>query len=884
MKKKLNRANEEKANPPRWAQRFLAWYCRPSLLEDLEGDLNEYFDRNLKAKGAGYARLIYIVDAVKFFRPYTIRKPDFLNLFIHYIMIGSYLRTSRRSLVRNKLFSFINIIGLAISMSVGLLVIAFLTDLVSYDNFHVKKDRIYRVVTKNEVDERTTMDFASMSLKAGRIIKETFTGFEDITLLRPGFAGDARISKETILPVSAWYADDSFFKVFTFPMLEGDLATALREPYSLVLTEKTAKKLFGESEALGKLVQFDTLNYTVTGIIKDIPNLSHLRFEALVSFASIENEKWLVTGEKESWDHIYSNYAYFTLPQNGNLKSLQTNLNRLSASENKSLKNRKISLSVQPLSTITLGKHYANEIGHSFPVAVAWVLAGLAFVVILSACFNYTNLSIARSLRRSKEVGIRKIVGALKGHVLGQFIVESVIIALLALVLSFLLFLVLREQFMSLDQFPENLVVLEISPKIVLYFIALAVLVGIAAGFLPALFFSRMKAIQVLKDASGLRIFRQVNLRKVLILIQYTFSLIFITATMIGYHQYKGFLALDLGFNTENILNIKMQGNRSELLKKELAEIPEIGMMARSNIITSLGSLTGTTMKYKDPRDSARLYLNFVDASHLPLHRHKFMAGKNFSTRPVKGNETEIIVNEQVLKRFNIAKRNPEKALGEIVQMDNKKLTIVGVLKDFHYGTVEKEIEPMAFRYYDDESTGGYLNVAVKTTDWNATKAGIERAWRKIDKVHQLDAKFYNEQIVQAYSQFSVMIKIIGFITFLAICIASMGLFGMVVFTTETRLREISIRKVLGASEGGLVFLLSKGFLILLVIATLLALPTTYLFFDKVVLTNFAYHAPISLNTMLAGVLVVMFIAFVMIGSQTLKAARSNPAEVLKSE
>jgi len=443
---------------------------------------------------------------------------------------------------------------------------------------------------------------------------------------------------------------------------------------------------------------------------------------------------------------------------------------------------------------------------------------------------------------------------------------------------------VLREQFMSLDQFPENLVVLEISPKIVLYFIALAVLVGIAAGFLPALFFSRMKAIQVLKDASGLRIFRQVNLRKVLILIQYTFSLIFITATMIGYHQYKGFLALDLGFNTENILNIKMQGNRSELLKKELAEIPEIGMMARSNIITSLGSLTGTTMKYKDPRDSARLYLNFVDANHLPLHRHKFLAGKNFSTRPVKGNETEVIVNEQVLKRFNIAKRNPEKALGEIVQMDNKKLTIVGVLKDFHYGTVEKEIEPMAFRYYDDESTGGYLNVAVKTTDWNATKAGIERAWRKIDKVHQLDAKFYNEQIVQAYSQFSVMIKIIGFITFLAICIASMGLFGMVVFTTETRLREISIRKVLGASEGGLVFLLSKGFLILLVIATLLALPTTYLFFDKVVLTNFAYHAPISLNTMLAGVLVVMFIAFVMIGSQTLKAARSNPAEVLKSE
>ena len=883
MKKNIKEVNHENVQPPKWANRFLAWYCRPSLLEDLEGDLHEYFERNLKAKGARYARLIYIIDVLKFLRFYTLKKPDFLNLFIHYIMIGSYLKTSRRSLVRNKLFSFINIIGLAISMSVGLLVIAFFTDLVSYDNFHVKKDRIYRVVTKNEADGQPAMDFASMSLKAGNKIKESFIGFEDITLLRPGFSADARVNNKTVLPFSAWWADDSFFKVFTFPMLEGNPFTALHEPYSLVLTETTAKKLFGESDALGKSVQFDTLNYTVTGIIKDIPNLSHLRFEALVSFSSVENAAWLVKGEKESWDHIYSNYAYFTLPKNSNTKGLQKSLDRLSASENKGLKNRRISLSVQPLSTITLGKHYSNEIGHSFPVAVAWILAGLAFVVILSACFNYTNLSIARSLRRSKEVGIRKIVGARRGHVLGQFVTESVIIALLALVFSFLLFLMLREQFMSLDQFPEKLVALELSPRIVFYFIILAVVVGISAGFLPAIFFSRMKAIQVLKDASGLKVFRQVNLRKVLILVQYTFSLMFITATMIGYDQYKGFLALDLGFNTENIVNIKMQGNKSKLLKKELAEIPEVGMIARSNMITSLGSLYGTSMKYKDPRDSARLYQNFVDANHLPMHGHKFLAGGNFTTKPVKGNETEIIVNEQVLKRFNIANRNPEKALGEVLQMDDKRLIIVGVLKDFHYGTVEKEIEPTAFRYYDEESTGGYLNVAVKSADWSETRAHIEHAWRKIDKVHPLDAKFYNEQIELAYSQFLMMVKIIGFITFLAICIASMGLFGMVVFTTETRLKEISIRKVLGASEGGLVFLLSKGFLFLLVIATLLAVPATYLFFDKIVLTNFAYHDPISLSIMLAGVLVIMFIAFVMIGSQTLKAARSNPAEVLKS-
>ncbi|KAA0993855.1 FtsX-like permease family protein [Dyadobacter sp. UC 10] len=798
-------------------------------------------------------------------------------------MISSYLKTSRRSLVRNKLFSFINIVGLAISMSVGLLVIALLTDFLSYDDFHKKKQRIYRVVTKSEQPGQSPADFASMSLKAGKQMKESFTGFEDLTQLRPGFSRDARIGKETILPLTGWWADESFFKVFTFPMKEGDPATALREPYSLVLTEKTAKKLFGDSDALGKSIQFDTLSYTVTGILEDIPNLSHLRFEALVSFASAESEGWF-SYEETDWEHFYSNYTYFTIPENGTTAAMQANLNQLAARENKGLKNGRISLSVQPLSEITLGKHYSNEIGHSFPMAVALVLGGLAFVVVLSACFNYTNLSIARSLRRSREVGVRKIVGALKGHVLGQFVAESVIIALLALVFSFLLFLVLRKQFMSLEQFPDHLVALELTPKIVLYFIAFATLVGIAAGFLPALFFSRMKAIQVLKGTSGITVFRRVNLRKTLILIQYTFSLMFITTTMLGYHQYKEFLAFDLGFKTDNIVNIWMQDNKAELLKKELAEMPEVGTISRSNIVTSIGTLTGTNAKYKDPADSVRLYLNFVDNNYLPLHQHKFLAGRNFTTRPAKGNETEIIVNEQVLKRFNVGNRDPKKALGEVLQMDDKKLTIVGVLKDFHFGTAENKIEPMAFRQYDSEQKGGYLNVSVKTKDWAATRAGMERAWKKVDKVHELKARFYDEQIEIFYSQYSVVVKVIGFITFLTVCIASMGLLGMVVFTTETRLREISVRKVLGASEGGLVFLLSRGFLSLLLIAALLSLPATYLFFDKVVLANFVYHAPIDVLAMLTGVLVVMLVAFLIIGSQALRAARSNPAAVLKSE
>lgn len=868
--------------PPRWAQQLLIWYCRPALLEDLQGDLNEFFERNLKAKGARYARFIYCIDVLKFFRFYTVRKFDFFHPIIPWIMINSYFKTSSRSLVRNKLFSAINVIGLSVSMSVGLLLIAFLTDLLSYDDFHEKKDRIYRIITTSQRPGQPAMDLVSGSVKTGKKVKTELPGVEKATLLRWGFGGDAQIG-DTKIPISGIWADHDFYKVFSFPLFKGDPNTALKEPYSLVLTEKTAKKLFGDTDVLGKSIRFDTLNYVVTGIMKDIPKLSHLRFEALVSYSTIELHKpGGADGDFDSWENIYSNFTYLVLPKNGDLQTLQDRLNQFSAAENKNLKNHQISLSLQPLSEAVVGRHLENSIGPRFHKIALWVLGGLVVIVILSACFNYTNLSIARSLRRSREVGIRKVIGALKGHVLGQFIMESVLISLLALVFSLLLFLFLRTQFLSLAPQIGDLVSLELSPLLILYFIGFSIFVGILAGILPALFFARIKAVQVMKDMASLQLFRRVTMRKALIVVQYTFSLIFITATIIGYNQYKGFLVFDLGFTTENILNIRMQGNKAEVFKKELAALPAVSGISTSRMITSLGSKYGMSMKYQT--DSAGVWLNFVDEHYLPLHKHQFLAGKNFTTRPKEGEETEVIVNEQLLKRFNIGNRIPAKALGEqLLTPERKRLTIVGVVKDFHYGTLEDKIEPLVFRYSTIEP-GGYLNVKINSNDLPAVMASIEEIWKKIDKTHLLEAKFYDDQIEEAYNQFSVMVKVIGFLAFLAICISSMGLFGMVVFTTETKLKEISIRKVLGANEFTLVYLLSKGFLFLLALSAFVALPATYFFFDQVVLTNFAYHQPIRFTELFMGVSAVMILAFLLIGSQMLKVARSNPAKVLKSE
>jgi putative ABC transport system permease protein len=865
--------------PPKWATRSLSWYCKSELLEDLQGDLNEYFDRNVKSKGVRKAKLIYAIDVFKFLRLYTIRKPEFINLLIQWIMIGSYVKTSTRSIVRNKLFSAINIIGLSVSMSVGLLVIAFITDLTSYDDFHKKKDRIYRVITSDARANQPPMKLATTSVKAGKEIAESITGIENLTILRNGFGGDATIN-QTTLPISGLWADESFFKVFSFELLQGDPSTALKEPYSLVLTEKSASKIFGNEEALGKSLILNKDNYVITGILKDVPKLSHMRFESLASFSTVELQKPDTDGDFFSWENIFMSYVYLTLPEGGDRKDLQANLTSLSERENSVLKGRKIRLSLQPLSKISIGSHLTNEIGPSMNSIALWILAGLACIIILSACFNYTNLSIARTLRRSREVGIRKVIGARNSNIMSQFIIESIIISLLALGCSFLLFLSLKVQFISLHSFVDNLTSLELSTKLILYFIALAILVGLLAGFMPALFFSRINTIQVLKSVSTIKFFKHITMRKTLIFVQYVFSLTFITVTILGYSQYKNFLTFDLGFTTENILNIRLQGNKADLVIKELSEIPAVTETSQSAIITSLGNIYGSQLKYKN--DSAGMWLNYVDVNYLPLHQHKLLAGRNFNPMAETGDESEIIVNEQVLKRFNIGDKDPLKALGESVIMDGKNLTIVGVMKDFHYETLEDEIQPTVFR----NSVNGYqyINAKISTHDLPAVMEKIENSWKKIDKTHSLDAKFYDDQIEHAYSAFSMMIKVIGFLAFLAVCIASLGLFGMVVFTTETRVKEISILKVLGASVGGLIYQLGKGFMILLLLAALIAIPATYFFFDKIVLTNFAYHQPIKWFELISGTLAIVIMAFIMIMLQTLRAARINPAEVLKNE
>jgi putative ABC transport system permease protein len=807
-------------------------------------------------------------------------------------MIGSYIKTSGRSLMRNKLFSSINIVGLAISMSVGLLLIAFVLDLRSYDKFHKNGERIYRITNVASFKSEQSGKFSSTSIKTGKLIREKVNGIEEVAIMRNDFSGDARVG-ENILPVKGFWAEPSLFRIFTFPMVEGNPETALKDPYSIILTETAAKKLFGNQSAMGKSIQFDTLDYQVTGIMKDVPFFSHISFEALVSLSTAQQ---INKSDKhfDDWTNMFANSVYVLPAENADIKSIQSQLDVIAKQENLADENTKIQLELLPLHQIVVGENLrsgsmSGSTGPHMSPVMLWILGGLAFVVILSACFNYTNLSVARAMRRFKEVGLRKAIGAQKSQVRQQFLVEAIMISLAALVLSYVIFFALRPQLITMAPELQRTVKLNLTPPMIAAFVVFSVTVGLIAGFMPALFFSKVSAINALGNVSPVKGIKQGTFRHALVVIQYTATLIFITTTAVGYVQYRNILAFDLGFSTENILNINMQGNKPDALLKELSEMPEVTALSRSLIVTSVGNAWGGFMKYKDSRDSALVMTNNVDENYLALHEHKLLAGGNFIARPTTSKAvSEVIVNEQFLKRFNIAGNDPEKAIGEEITFSNfsingRRMTIVGVMKDFHYGKVDNLIEPTAFMFWTPEN-GATLNAKIQSKDMPATMAKIESAWKQIDRVHPFDAEFFDEAIEEAYSEFSSMIKIIGFLSFLAISIASMGLFGMVVFTTETRLKEIGIRKVMGATSGNLVYLLSRGFLLLLSISALIALPVTYFFFENVLLTRFPYHTPVQIAELFSGLLAVLVIAFIMIGSQTMKAARSNPVEVLRSE
>ena len=874
--------NNKQSLPPRWATLFLRWYCNKHMLEDLEGDINEFYARNIKAKGPKVAKLIYILDVLKFFRVYTIQRPKYQKYMQYSLLLQNYFVTSSRNLRNNWFFSLINIAGLAVSMFVGLLLISFIIELRTFDTFHDDAERIYRINSSYEyLGKRDNSLYASTSPVTGPKMMEHVPGIEHLTILRRDVKKDVTHQDKTV-PLQIFWASEEFFKVFSFELLEGNKNTALRGLNSVVITDESAFKLFGNETPINKEIILDGESYVITGVVAKPPMNSHLQFEILGSYSTYANQneqqKWF-----SSWTQIWTHYVYFKLVEGQDPWAIQLALDKISEQENAITENTVVNAYIQPLIDIVPGDNLNNSIGPTMETKIVWTLVLLAFIVILSACFNYTNLSLGRSIRRSKEVGIRKVNGASGFQVWLQFIVESTLISLVALLVAIGLFMVLRNYFYAVDYRMDKIVTLQITPQLIGYFLLLALVLGLTAGFFPALFFSRSKIMKVLKDINRTRIGGQFGLKRILILLQYTISLAFILAITLIYKQYRYSLSLDLGFKTENILNLKVFGDNLTSLVNELDQLPEVRKISKSSLVISLGNyLSSNAKKHKGAQDSINIHFNKVDENYLPLHDYQFLAGGNF----VKNSENDsavnnqVIINESLLKRFEIV--SPEQAIGEEIIISDDVKTIQGVLKDFHYGRVDFKTGPFVFLY--ESRDHHYLNILLSSDNVFETIGKIEKMWEKFDQVHPMEASFYDNQIKEAYQEYESWVTIMSFMAFLAIVIASMGLLGMIVLTTESRLKEISVRKVFGAGELNLIYLLGRGFMLLILLAAIVAVPLTYYYVNTIVFEEIVYKASFNFFDFTAGVLMVTVMAVLTISFETIRVARTNPVTILRNE
>lgn len=865
--------------PPKWLDRFLTFYCKKSKLEDLQGDLWEFYDRNLEKKGRRWANVIYFIDVLKFMRIYTVQKPKLIKRMNFIALFNNYVKTSLRSIARNRLFSGINVIGLAFSMSVCLLMIAFISEVLRYDTFHENKERIFRV-TSTYGDANNSMELASVPQPLLEELKK-YPQIKHIAHFRRNFSPDAFLETGEVFQLKGNYATEGYFDVFSFPTLEGDVKGVLDIPYQLVVTESTAKKMFNDVSAVNQIIKIKDKNYTIKAVVQDPPKYSHIQFDFIASYITHLNQvKEKYPDYVSEWTNMWMYHTFVMLQEEQTQADFGNILTEISDRRNAELSDKIVGLYPQNIEDIVPGKEYSNEPGIVMDLDVLVIVSLLTLVVILTASFNYMNLSIAKSLRRAKEIGIRKVVGATRGQVFFQFIIEAVIISLIALIVAFGVFVVIKPQFLNLNDGIQTITDLEFTFSQALLFICFALIIGIVSGFLPAFLLSKLKAMLVLKDYTKVKLFSIVSFRKVLIVLQFTISLAFIISSTIIYQQYRYAMSYDLGFETENILNINTGSNeKSDQLAQLIEQIPEVKMISKSAMISSVGSIYTLNLKYKDPLDSVHAYHNDVDVNYIENLGHKLIAGSNFPERANTENQLHAIVNEALLKRFKMG--TPSEAIGETITVEGSPVQIIGVVEDFMYTKIEGGIKPVIFRNAERYS---YLNVKVESTDIMTTFDKLEKAWKEVDDIHAFTAEFYDDRIERAYGEYIMMFKIVSFLSVLAVSISILGLLGMAVYTTETRIKEISIRKVLGATEKSLVYLLSRGFLWMIGIAAIIAVPLTYLFFNEVFFSDYENHIEVGPLELLLGVLILFGIGFLVIGWQTLQAARSNPADTLRNE
>jgi putative ABC transport system permease protein len=779
-------------------------------------------------------------------------------------------------LSRHKLFSFINIFGLAMSMSVCMIVLIGIKDQTSYDHFHPNSERTFRVVTELTSKEGSGFRFASSPLPLASEL--TRNPFVQATTRLYQMGSDMAIAGKKELAINGSFAEPSFFKVFGFSLHAGDARKALAEPNSIVLSKTTAEKFFGEADPVGQTMQLARFgNFQVTGVL-DLPKgKSHIDFESYLSMSSLPGLER--TGKFapviESWDPKMPAYTYVHLKAGTARKQLDQALTQIAARllKTTTLQGKEnLEFETQPFDKIILGEELQNSFGNVGSMEKTLGSLFIAFIVLLSACFNYTNLSIARSLKRGKEVGVRKVAGAFRYQVFYQFILESVLLAFLALGLA-LLFLQLIKEYAPF----AGEVGLDYDGSITSWFLLFALFTGLLAGALPAWVLSSFKPVEVLKNLSNIRLLGGNRFRNGLIIVQFVLALVTIIFTSVSSRQFNYIASAEPGYTRENLLVLPTESTDSRLLSTEIKRLGGVVDVTATSQPFGRNTSGRVSLKKQPAGESFQMDHYDVDGNFADVMGLNLLAGTFFVPNAPAGNESTAVINEKALHLLGYKQAGD--AVGKVAWIDDTtKVQIAGVVADFHFLTVAVQLGPLVL--LNRPAQFNFLLVKTASRD-SALVAQLEKVWKK-NSGQPFKSSWLKEDQQERQAAWGT-VSMLGFLAIMTITIACMGLLGMVIYNTETRRKEIGIRKVMGASVTTIMQLLSWSFLKLVLIAGLIALPVGYVV-GYLFLQIFANHISIGPGTLVCSFTGLLILALITIGSQVFKVASANPVNSLRNE
>lgn len=879
----------------------------PGDIEELESHLRDKIDdliqKGFSEEEAFHQAVENHVDdpeeiAVQFFqaRKTKLAPPPWKRGEWSLALLPNFLKVIFRNFLRNKGYALINILGLAVGIASCILILIYISDEFNYDTFHEKSNRIHRVTTDTKWGDQEDISFTSPP-PLGRVFTEQIPEVESsVRFYKPNDQilrkGDTYFKENKIFAV-----DSSFFNIFSFSLLEGNPESALIKPYSMIITPEIAQKYFGDEPALGESLQLgkDENSYTITGIVESPPSNSHIQFDILTSIYSYEDVEYF------DWSWVWNGVATYLLLEEGveteQAKqqipaivdaNLPATFQRIGFSFEELLNNGgHWDYDLQPMKKIWLhSSKIGNPLGGSSNIMYIYVLGTAALFIMIIACINFMNLATARSASRGKEVGIRKTLGSSRSTLAGQFLMESLFYSLIAAVIACLMIDFALPGFNNLAG--KNLIFSLFDQSwIFIGLIFLTLTVGLLSGSYPAVALSSYKPSDVLKGnlKSGAK---GKGLRNILVIGQFAISLILIIGTLVVYSQLEYMQNKDLGFDKDQVLIIRNSESletQQETFRKELLKIKGI---SSASITTNYPSEADFTDFYHPQNSSDKdLMIGSILTDHAFIETLgiNMIAGRNFRENK-EVDRRSMIVNEKTITNLGWT---PEEAIGQKMVYpggDYQTFEIIGVTEDFNYYSLMNPIPNFAFFHRSSESyeeNNAYIAAKVSTSDVQQTLAQISSEWDSFISDVPFEYVFLDDQFEALYRSQERMGIVFGVFTFIAILIACMGLLGLVAFATEQRTKEIGIRKVLGASSGSIVLLLSKDFTKLTAIAFLIASPIAYLLMQKW-LQDFAYSITISAYTFLIAAVSILIIVFVTISFQSIKAALANPVESLRSE